>query len=482
MKNSAFITLLGAALAGCAVGPDFKRPAPLVDQPTPEAFSDQSTNTVTWKPAQPLAGAPRGAWWEVFGNEELNRLETQALTKNQNLAAAAANFEQARDLITAARAAFYPQVSAGGTPNGDFNRQRTSANEPLQGTPAGQAHTYDTFTTPVYLGWEIDFWGRVRRNAEAAQAQSAAAADDLESARLEVTAEVASEYFTYQTLAAEESLIRRTIGAYQQSLELTQNRRRGGVVSDLDVAQAATQLHSAEGQLPELKLSASEAQHALAILCGQSPISFQVATNQSTTNFLAALPSIIPGELLERRPDIAAAERRAASANAGIGIAKATFFPVIKLNGLAGFQSVGIDSLFDWPSRFWSVGPSVQLPLFAGGNNRAHYAAAKAAMDASVANYRQSVLTAYGEVEDALAAQGLLAEEWSAENAALISARQALDIANNRYHSGLVTYLEVATAQTTALAQEEEVLQLSNRRQTASINLIKTLGGDWQKH
>jgi multidrug efflux system outer membrane protein len=408
-------------------------------------------------------------------------LEKQAAAHNQDLAAAAANYEQARVLIGAARSAFYPQLYAGGTPGGDINRQRTSMNVPLEGAAANETHTYDTFTAPVYLSWELDFWGRVRRTSESAQAQSAAAADDLETVRLEVATEVASEYFTYETSLAEEALIRDTIQAYQKSLDLTQNRRKGGVVSDLDVAEAATQLHSAEGQLPEIELSAAQNLHALAVLCGQSPVDFTMATNQSTTNFLAALPSIIPGELLERRPDIAAAERRVASANAGIGIAKAAFFPVVKMNGLAGFQSIGIDSLFDWPSRFWSVGPSIDLPLFTGGYNRAHYAAAKAAMDASVATYRQTVLTAYSDVENALAAQTLLVKQWDAETAALIAARQALDIADNRYHSGLVTYLEVATAQTTALSQEELVLRLDNSRQAASINLIKALGGDWKK-
>jgi len=481
MKKPVLIFLLGAVLTGCAVGPDYKRPAPLVDQPTPKTFSDQSTNEVAWKVAQPAASVSRGPWWELFNDDALNQLEKQAARHNQNLAAAAANFEQAWVLIGSARSAFYPQLNAGGTPGGDFNRQRTSMNEPLLGLPAKQTHTYDTFTAPVYLSWELDFWGRVRRTSESAQAQSAAAADDLETARLEVTTEVANEYFTYETLLAEERLIRDTIQTYQKSLDLTENLRQGGAVSDLDVAQAATQLHSAEGQLPQIELSAAQNLHALAVLCGQSPIDFAVATNHATTNFLAALPTILPGELLERRPDIAAAERRVASANAGIGIAKAAFFPVVKLNGLAGFQSVGIDSLFDWPSRVWSVGPSIDLPLFTGGYNKSHYAAAKAAMDESVANYRQTVLTAYSDVEDALAAQSLLVEQWKADTAAMISAQQALAIANNRYHSGLVTYLEVATAQTTALSQEELVLQLDDSRQAASINLIKALGGDWKK-
>jgi multidrug efflux system outer membrane protein len=482
MKPAAFcILLLGAGLAGCAVGPDYKRPNPVPDQPVPETFSDQSTNRVTWKVAQPAADVARGPWWGLFGDDELNQLEKQAADHNQTLAAAAASFEQSRDLVTAARSGYYPQLNAGGTPNGDITRQRTSANEPLQGVSSGQSHTYDTFTAPLYLGWELDFWGRVRRTAEQAKAQYAAAGDDLESAKLEIATEVANEYFMYQTLTAEQSVISNTITAYQKSLELTQNRRKGGIVSDLDVAQAATQLHSAEAQLPAVELSASDSLHALAVLCGQSPVDFNVRAQPTTNNFLADVPSIVPGELLERRPDIAAAERRVTAANAGIGIAKAAFFPVIKLDGLAGFQSVGVDSLFDWPSRFWSVGPSINLPIFTGGLNKAHYQAAKAAMDVSVANYRQTVLTAYSDVENALAAQRLLARQWTAENEALISARQALAVANNRYQSGLDTYLDVATAQTVALSHEISVLQLDNSRQSASINLIKALGGDWNK-
>jgi NodT family efflux transporter outer membrane factor (OMF) lipoprotein len=231
--------------------------------------------------------------------------------------------------------------------------------------------------------------------------------------------------------------------------------------------------------LPVIKLERAQTLHALAVLCGQSPVNFAVANSTATPAQVPAIPSIIPSELLEHRPDIAAAERRMAAANADIGVAKAAFFPAVKINGLAGFQSVGLDSWFDWPSRFWSVGPNVELPLFTGGLNRAHLAAAHAAYDETVASYRQTVLSAFADVENAIAAQQLLADEWEAENAALAAARQTLAIATNRYKAGLVTYLDVATAQADALAHEQTVVQLEGSRLTATVNLVKALGCGW---
>ena len=485
MKPVAFINAIALAsgLTGCAVGPDYHRPEALPNQPLPKQFDDNSsakTNQVGWKIAEPSANQPRGEWWRVFENPELNRLETLALTNNQDLAAAAGRFEESRALASAANANFYPQLTAGGTPNGDINHQRTSANAPQSGQPAGQSYTYNTFTAPIYLGWELDLWGRVRRESQSAHALSAASSDDFESARLDVAAEVADDYFMLRTLDDEYTLVANTIEAYRRSLELTQNRRRGGIVSDLDVSQAATILHSAEAQLPELKLRRAERLHALAALCGESPVDFVVATNSPAGAAVPYIPPSLPSELLEHRPDIAAAERRMAAANADIGVAKAAFFPVVRINGLAGFQSVDTGSWFDWPSRFWSVGPSVQLPLFTGGLNRANLAFAHAAYTEMVADYRQIVLGAFGEVEDELAAQRLLADEWTAENLALASARQTLEIANNRYKSGLITYLDVATAQTDALTHEQATVQLAGARLTAAINLIKALGCGWQ--
>jgi len=482
MKTALFIStlVLAAGLAGCAVGPDYHRPPATPSEPLAKTFSDDSTNQVVWKIAEPSANVPRGEWWQIFDDAELNRLETLAVTNNQNLVAAAARFEQSRLLVASARSQFFPQLSAGGTPGGDLNRQRTSYNQPNSGKAANASHTYNTFTAPIYLGWEVDLWGRVRRLAEGAHARVAAAADDLESARLAVTAEVANDYFLFRALEAERQLVTNTIAAYRRSLELTQNRRLGGVASDLDVAQAETQLRNAEGQLPVVKLAAAQTLHALAVLCGQSPIHFTVTTETPAARFIPALPSILPADLLEHRPDIASAERNMAAANAGIGVAKAAFFPALKINGLAGFQSVDAGSWFDWPSRFWSVGPSVDLPLFTGGLNRAKLAAARAGYNETVANYRQTVLGAFGEVEDALAAQRLLADEWDAENAALAAARRTLEISQNRYKSGLVTYLEVAIAQASALDHERTVVHLQGSRQAATVNLIKALGCGWE--
>jgi multidrug efflux system outer membrane protein len=478
LRSLCFLLLIGG-LAGCAVGPDYKRPTVTTNQSLPKKFSDVDTNGVVWKIAEPSANQPRGDWWNFFNDDELNSLESLAQTNNQNLAAAFARFQQARDLIGVANSEFYPQLVAGGTPNGDVTRQRTSVNQPQNGKASGFEHTYDTFTAPIYLGWEMDLWGRVRRLSEAARARSLASADDLESSKLSVAAEVASDYFTIKTLNDEYALVTNSIEAYRRSYELTQNRRKGGAVSDLDVAQAATQLHAAEAQLPDIELRRTQTLHALAVLCGESPTDFLAATNSLSTN-VPVVPPSLPSELLEHRPDIAAAERRMAAANADVGVAKAAFFPTVKIDGLAGFQSISFSSWFNWSSRMWSVGPSLELPLFTGGLNRANLAAAHAAYDETVADYRQTVLTAFGEVEDQLAAQKLLATEWSAENDAAISAQRALDIANNQYKAGLITYLDVATAQTLALSHEQTATQLQGQRLTATINLIKALGGGWE--
>jgi multidrug efflux system outer membrane protein len=486
MKTSVFAAAvtLAIVLAGCAVGPDYYRPAALQNQPLPKTFSESiatGTNQVVWKIAEPSAHQPRGDWWQLFNDSELNRLETLALTNNQSLVAAAARFEEARALVAAARSKFFPQLTAGGTPGGDITRQRTSVNEPQNGQAAGASYTYNTFTAPIYLGWEIDLWGRVRRLSQAAHARFIASADDWESAKLDVAAEVADDYFAVRTLDDEYKLIADTIEAYHRSLELTQNRRRGGVVSDLDVAQAATQLETAEAQLPDIQLRRAQTLHALAILCGQSPVYFFVTTNSAKTATIPEIAPSLPSELLEHRPDIAAAERQMAAANADIGVAKAAFFPTLRINGLAGFQSVDSGTWFDWPSRLWAVGPSIEIPLFTGGLNRANLAAAHATYDETVANYRQTVLNAFGEVQDELAAQYLLAEEWNAENEAVAAARRALEIANNRYQAGLVTYLDVATAQTEALSQERTAVQLQGARLTAAVNLVKALGCDWRQ-
>ncbi len=462
-----------ALIAGCSVGPDYRRPAALKSEAVPEAFSVQTgtNNFGEWKTAEPAANLPRGAWWEIFGDPELSKLETVAASGNQGLAAAAARLEQSRADLGVARSDFYPQFSA----DPQVTRQRLSPNAPLQ----KGAHTYNNFVAPINMNWELDLWGRVRRQVESARADFVASADDLESARLALQAEVALDYFSLRELDQERRVVADTIETFRHSLELTQNRRKGGIVSDLDVSQAETQLRSTEAELPALDLERARVLHALATLCGQSAISFQLAT-LPLTNAIPAVPARVPSELLERRPDIAAAERRMASANAQVGVATSAFYPRVFLTGAAGFQSISADSLFDWPSRVWSLGPSVTLPLFTGGRNRSQLAGAHAAYDEAVANYRQTVLTAFQEVEDQLAAEKLLASQLDAQNAAFTAARHTLEIANNRYKAGVVTYLEVATAQSAELTNERSSIELEGERLNAEVSLVKALGGDWQ--
>ena len=468
--------LLGL-LAGCAIGPDYRLPAAIGTNRMPAAFAGAAalTNMGNWKPAEPSAHLPRGVWWEIFGDSELNRLETAATEANQDLAVAFSRFEQARALMNVARADLFPQASA--TPN--LTRQRTSVNMVDRGQASGVSHTYNTFTVPLDASWELDLWGRIRRQVEAARALLSAASDDLEAAKLAVQAEVATDYFVLRAMEAEYFLLQQTAEAYRRSLELTRNRRQGGIASDLDVAQAETQLTTTEAQLPAVDLQRAKLRHALGTLCGQAAGGFEPAPAQGALRSGPAIPISLPSELLERRPDIAAAERRMAAANAEVGVAQTAFYPRLLFQGAAGFQSIDASTLFDWPSRFWAVGPSLELPLFTGGRNRAQLAAARAAYNSAVGSYRKTVLIAFQEIEDQLAAQRLLAAELGAENAALASARRTLEIANNRYKAGLVTYLEVATAQSAALAHERTVVELGAQRLSASVALIKALGGGW---
>ena len=473
------LLLLGSIwiwVAGCSVGPDYRRPEPVPAQPLPAAFSGAVSNAPNWQVAVPAAHQDRGAWWQVFSSTELNRLETLAATNNQSLAAAVAQWSQARALTRVARADYLPQLSA----QPAFTRQRTSENAPLNGQPNGNSYTENNFIAPLDLNWEIDLWGRIRRENEAARAQLAAAADDLASVRLLIQAEVASDYFLLRALEREQSLVADSITAYRRSLELTQNRRRGGIASDLDVAQADSLLKATEAELPALARQRENVLHALATLCGQPATGFSIAAETFDVAATVLPPDSVPSTLLERRPDVAAAERRMRAANAGIGVAKSAFYPRVYLTGLAGYQSISASSLFDWPSRVWAIGPSVTVPLFNGGKNLAGLAAAKAEYEATVANYRGTVLAAFQDVEDQLSAQHWLTEQAQAQTAALSAARHTLEIANNRYRAGLITYLEVATAQTTALDSERKVVQLGGQRLQTQVALVKALGGGWQ--
>lgn len=431
-------------------------------------------STNEWKVAAPEAHLPKGSWWEIFGDPELNRLEGQAAEANQQLQVAAARFAQARANADVARSGLFPHIGAGFA----ATRQRASENRPsnLTGEAVGNSPTYNTFVLPFDLSYELDLWGRVRRQTESSRAAAQAAAADLEAVRLVVAAEVAADYFAVRVLDAETAALRASIEAYRKALELTRNRRAGGLASDLDVSQAETVLNVAQAQLPAVELARQKLAHALAVLTGQPATLFQLPPAPLNTD-PPVIPAELPSALLERRPDVAAAEERMAAANAAIGVAQAAFFPTVRFNGLAGLQSVDIGSFFDWPSRFWAVGPSLSLPLFDSGQRRARLRMSKAAYDETVARYRDTVLRAFAEVEDQLAAQRLLAAQFDQEVAALASARKQLELAENRYRSGLVSYLHVTAAQNAVLERERAVARLRGQRFAAAVALVKSLGG-----
>ncbi|MBN2505199.1 MAG: efflux transporter outer membrane subunit [Verrucomicrobia bacterium] len=461
-----------ALLTGCAVGPDYTRPVAVTAMP--DTFRGA---TQDWKIATPQAHLPKGAWWEVFEDPALNRLESQAAEANQELKAAAARFAQARAAVDVARSGLFPHMGVGFT----ATRQRASANRPNNqtGEAVGIGPTYNTFVLPFDLSYEADLWGRVRREVESTRAKAQANAADLEGVRLAIAAEVAADYFALRALDAEIAALGSTIEANRRSLELTRNRRAGGLVSDLDVAQAQTVLKTSQAQSATLVLARTKFEHALAALTGQPASGFRLP-EQPLQRDPVIIPPELPSELLERRPDIAAAERRMAAANASLGVARAAYYPVIRINGLAGFQSLDTGTLFDWPSRLWAVGPSLSLPVFEGGKRRAAVRQAQASYEETVARYRDLVLTAFTEVENQLAAQRLLAEGYAQETSALQAARRQLDIATHRYRSGLVTYLQVAAAQTAVMDRERAAARLRGQQYAAAVALIKALGGGWQ--
>jgi len=469
-----------ATLTGCAVGPDYKRPEATT---IPVAYAG-ATNVVTtdattmWKVAEPRAGLPKGNWWEIFGDPELNELERQASVANQELKVAVARLAEARAEMNITRAGLFPSLSASGA----FVRQRNSENAPstTTGNAVGTSSTFNDYYVPLTAMYEADLWGRVRRSVESARAQVTASADDLETLKLMIQAEVAVNYFTLRALDSQRMVLNTSVEVFTKSLELTRNLRAGGAVSDLDVAQAQTVLKTTQAQLPAVVLQRTKLEHALAVLVGQPASAFRILERPLSTS-PPLIPAGVPSELLERRPDVAAAERRMASANAGIGVAKAAFFPTVQLNGLAGFESVSAGTLFNWSSRLWAVGPSITLPIFEGGKLRAGLQLANATYDEMVASYRQTVLSAFAEVEDSLASQTLLANQYAAQSDALVAARKQLEIVNNQYRDGLITYLEVATAQNTALNVEFTGAQLRGEQLVAAVTLVKALGGGWQE-
>ncbi len=453
-----------ALLAACTIGPDYVRPS----APVSPAYKEG----LNWQPARPSDHLGRGNWWATFGDPELDRLVAQINITNQTLIAAEAQFRQAVALSDQARAGFFPTVTAGI----QETRSRPSGTTgPVTGVAPNKRTIY---STPINFSWEADVWGRIKRSVEAGDSSAQASAADLENARLSAQAQVALDYFQLRALDSQRILLERTIQGYAKSLELTNNRYRAGVAARIDVAQAQTQLKSTQAQLLDLGVQRSQLEHAIAALIGTAPSGFAIASAELSAQ-PPAIPTGLPAELLERRPDIAAAERRVAAANAQIGVAAAAWFPSATLSAAYGFQSATVAQWFALPSRFWSIGPALAETIFDGGRRRAVGDQAVAAYDASVANYRQAVLTGFQEVEDNLAALRILEEEGRVQAEAAAAAQQALDVSLNQYKAGITTYLQVITAQATALSNQRSVADILGRRMIASVQLVKALGGGW---
>ena len=469
IMNARWPVLLSMALltAACAVGPNYKKPS----AETPVAFKEAPP--AGWKTAQPRDGSLRGKWWEMFGDPRLNALEEQVAVSNQTLAQAEAQFRGARAAVATARAGLFPTVTAGAqvtTARGSSGRSQSSGS-----SGSGTATVYQV---PIDLTWEADLWGRVRRGIEANVASAQASAADVGNVALSLQAELAVDYFQLHGLDEQRRLLDSTVADYERALQITVNRHDQGVASGADVAQSQTQLETARTQAIDLGVARAEFEHAIAILTGKAPADLTIAQDAIRVP-PPAIPVAVPSELLERRPDVAAAERRVAAANAEIGVATAAYYPTLGLSASGGFQGSTLASLFSLPNRFWSLGPSLLATVFDGGRRRAAVAQAEANYDATVAAYRESVLTAFQNVEDNLAALRILADESTQQNAAVAAAEKSLALTRNRYQAGIATYLEVITAQNAAYVNERNTVDLRVRQMTASVNLIKALGGGW---
>jgi len=454
-----------AILSACSVGPNYVRPTMNV----PGGYKEMDG----WKVAQPQADTLRGPWWEMFGDTELNALESQIDISNQNIVAAEAAFRQARALVQEARAQYFPTVTIG------FGLTNSSSSTTLIPGSSPPRTTRTIYSLPVDVSWEIDVWGRVRRLVESQSAGAQASAADLETARLSARAEVAQDYFQLRALDAQKALLDQTVSDFQKSLELTQNRYAVGVVSRADVLQAETQLKTTQAQAIDVGVQRAQLEHAIALLIGKSPAEVTVSATPLSTP-PPAIPVGLPSELLERRPDVASAERRVAEANAQIGVAEAAYFPTVSLTASAGFESATFSKLVSGPSRFWSVGPAISQVVFDGGLRRAQTEQARAAYESSVALYRESVLNAFQEVENNLAALRIFENEAQVQDEAVKSAQQTVAVITNQYRAGVVTYLEVITAQNAALNNERTAISILGNRLNASVLLIKALGGGWR--
>jgi len=471
LRESSVAAALAALLAaGCAVGPDYHRP----DAPVPAAFKEQPPPG-TWKAAQPADAALRGRWWQVFGDPQLDALEDKIAVSNQTLKAVTAQVLAAQDQVRVARAAYLPTLGAGAS----ATQVRVSENQPTFVRGASK-RDYTVFALQGQAQWEPDLWGQVRRSVEQARAEAQASAADLANVELSLRAELAADYFQVRGLDVQKQLLENTLASDADALQLARVRFAGGVANAVDVAQAETQVRAVKAQAIDTGVARAQFEHAIATLIGVPASSFALPANPSSLA-LPPVPSAVPSALLERRPDVAAAERRAAAANAQIGVAVAAYYPNLTLSATAGLQSGALGTLLQLPSLFWSLGASAFELIFDAGRRHALSDQARHLYEAQVATYRQSVLTAFQEVEDNLSALRVLQEEADAQSAAVEAARQSLALSNKRYKGGVTTYLEVLTAQTIQLSNERSQADLATRRLLASVQLIRALGGGWQR-
>jgi NodT family efflux transporter outer membrane factor (OMF) lipoprotein len=456
------------------VGPKYVKPtvpmAPAFKEQPPQSFKESDG----WKPAQPGDQALRGKWWEIFADPQLNELEEEVTQSNQDLKVAEARFRQARSMIRFNRSAEFPTIS---TSPGIVN-ERFSANQPY--FPASLANNgTGAFTLPFDLSYEVDLWGRVRRTVSASREEAQASAADLQTANLSLHAELASDYFELRSADAQKQLLDDTVKAYSDAVQLTQNRFEGGASPRSDVAQAKTQLDAAMVADTDITVTRAQFEHAIATLIGKPAAEFNLAAAPRTPLHLPSIPVGLPTSLLERRPDIAAGERRVAEANDQIGIARAAYFPSLIIGATGGFTGTSITNWLNWPSRMWAVGPQLSETLFDAGRRRATSESATANYDGTVAGYRQTTLTAFQEVEDNLAALRILETEAQQQQQATASAADTLQLFTNRYVGGVDNYLQVITAQTVLLTNQRNDIDIQRRRMDASVLLVKAIGGGW---
>jgi NodT family efflux transporter outer membrane factor (OMF) lipoprotein len=461
-------------LAGCLVGPKYVRPVvastPAFKEQPPESFKEVDG----WKPAQPGDQTLRGKWWEIFNDEQLNALEDELTVNNQNLKVSEARFRQARSMIRFNRAAEFPTIST----SPSVVNERTSANAPYFPQQFENNGT-GNYTLPFDLSYEVDLWGRIRHAVNASREEAQASAADLQTANLSLHAELAVDYFELRSADAQKKLLDDTVKAYANALKLTQDRFTNGAAPKSDVAQAQTQLDGAQVADTDVTVARTRYEHAIATLIGKPPAMFSISFAPQTPLKLAVIPVGLPTSLLERRPDIAATERRVAEANEQIGIARAAYFPSLTLNAAAGFEGNTIANLFNWSSRLWAVGPQMSETIFDGGRRRSVSETAAANYDGTVAAYRQTTLTAFQEVEDNLAALRILEHEAQQQQEGTESASESLQLFTNRYQGGVDNYLQVITAQTILLTNQRNDIDLQRRRMDATVLLVKAVGGGW---